>query len=743
MKLFRRYLYRHLHHLVPLPILAAAFIGWLAEPAMLAQFRLNVFDEYIRLRPRQYEPTPVRIIDIDDDSLQRFGQWPWPRTLLAQLVDRLNEMGAAVIASDLLFIDPDRTTPSRIIEHTKDIAPDDPLVARFKAMPDHDQVFADAIKRAHVVLGFALRNEEKGKLPRRKASYSNLGDDPRPWVPHFRGAAANLPELEAAATGNAVLDILPERDGIARRAPLITAIGDQLYPALAIDTLRVAQGAPGYIVKSTGASGISSFGEHAGLNAIRVGQIVVPTGEDGTVWMHFTPHQPERFVSAWKILDGTADPELVKDNIVLLGTTAEGLKEFRPTQLDPAEAGVEIHAQLIEQMLLGDIIKRPDWARGAEVIFMLYIGIGLLLLLPRVGARWTALLGLSAVTPAVCASWYAYYWYGLLIDPVFPSLVGVLVYLSSSAVLFFRTETERRQVRHAFSRYLAPAVVEHLAEHPERLTLGGELRELTIMFSDIRGFTTISEGLDARELTSFLNRYLTPMTDVIMSHDGTVDKYMADGIMAFWNAPLEDARHAEHACLAALAMRTELARLNDAWRAEATAAGRPFREVRAGIGLNTGECVVGNLGSDQRFDYSVLGDDANLASRLEGQTKTYHVDIILGERTALQVPQFAMLEIDVILVVGKTKPVRIFFLLGDESVRATSAFATLESAHDSMIHAYRRKDWETAHRELESCRSQAPEIVQYVYELYEQRIADLQATPPPPDWDGVYAALMK
>src|SRR5438309_2255545 len=640
MKLFRRYLYRHLHHLVPLPILAAAFIGWLAEPATLAQFRLNVFDEYIRLRPRQYEPTPVRIIDIDDDSLQRFGQWPWPRTLLAQLVDRLNEMGAAVIASDLLFIDPDRTTPSRIIEHTKDIAPDDPLVARFKAMPDHDQVFADAIKRAHVVLGFALRNEEKGKLPRRKASYSNLGDDPRPWVPHFRGAAANLPELEAAATGN-------------------------------------------------------------------------------------------------------ADPELVKDNIVLLGTTAEGLKEFRPTQLDPAEAGVEIHAQLIEQMLLGDIIKRPDWARGAEVIFMLYIGIGLLLLLPRVGARWTALLGLSAVTPAVCASWYAYYWYGLLIDPVFPSLVGVLVYLSSSAVLFFRTETERRQVRHAFSRYLAPAVVEHLAEHPERLTLGGELRELTIMFSDIRGFTTISEGLDARELTSFLNRYLTPMTDVIMSHDGTVDKYMADGIMAFWNAPLEDARHAEHACLAALAMRTELARLNDAWRAEAPAAGRPFREARPGIGLNSGECDVRNRGPDQRFDYSVPGDDANLASRLEGQTKTYHVDIILGERTALQVPQFAMLEIDLILVVGKTKPVRIFFLLGDESVRATSAFATLESAHDSMIHAYRRKDWETAHRELESCRSQAPEIVQYVYELYEQRNADLQATPPPPDWDGVYAALMK
>jgi adenylate cyclase len=743
MKAFRRYLYRHLHHILPLPILLVAFFAWLGEPGPLVQFRLNVFDEFLRLKPRQYEPTPVRIVDIDEDSLQRFGQWPWPRTLLAKLVDKLDEMGAAALAFDINFIDPDRTTPSRVIEHTTEIAPDDPLVARFKAMPDHDQVFADAIKRSHVVLGFALRNEERPRLPAPKASYSSLGDDPRPWVPHFRGAIGNLPELEAAATGDAVFDIFPERDGISRRVPLIFAIADRLYPALAIDALRVAQGAPGYLVKSTGASGVMSFGEHTGLNAIKVGNLVVPTGADGTVWLHFTPHQPERFVSASKILDGTADPDLVKDNIVVIGTTAEGLKEFRPTPLDPAESGAELHAQLIEQMLLGDILKRPDWARGAEIVFMLYIGIGLLLLLPRVGARWTALLGASAVTPAVCASWYAYYWYGLLIDPVFPSLVGLLVYLSSSAALFFRTETERRHVRHAFSRYLAPAVVEHLAEHPDRLKLGGELRELTIMFSDIRGFTTIAEGLDAQELTSFLNRYLTPMTDVIMSHDGTVDKYMADGIMAFWNAPLDDPRHAEHACLGALAMRSELARLNDSWRAEAIAAGRPFREVRAGIGLNTGECVVGNLGSDQRFDYSVLGDDANVASRLEGQTKTYHVDIILGERTAAQVPQFAMLELDLIQVVGKTRPVRIFFLFGDEGVRATSAFAALESAHDAMIRAYRRRDWTIALSELESCRAQAPEIVQYVYQLYERRIADLQASPPPADWDGVYAALMK
>jgi adenylate cyclase len=743
MRRFRRYVQRQLHYFVPLPILAAAIFLWAKEPAPLVEFRLHVFDEFLRLKPREYEPVPVRIVDIDDDSLERFGQWPWPRTLLAKLVTRLDDLGAAAIVFDILFLDPDRTTPSRLVAGMDEIPPDDPLIARFKEMPDHDQVFADAIKHGHVVLGFALRGHEKARLPQSKASFSNAGDDPEPWVPHFQGAASNLRVLEAPAAGDAMLDTLPESDGISRRMPLVAWVGGELYPALAIDALRVAQGAHGYVIKSTGASGVTAFGEHTGLNAIKVGKIVVPTDAEGAVWIHYTPHEASRFVSAANILNGDVDADLIKDNIVVVGTTAEGLKEFRPTPLDPAESGVEIHAQLIEQMLLGDNVSRPDWAHGAEAFFMLEIGVGLLLLLPRVGAGWTAFLGIVAVAPAIAGAWYAYSVYNWLLDPVFPTMVGVLVYLSSSAVLFFRTETERRHVRHAFSRYLAPAVVEHLAEHPERLSLGGEMRELTLMFSDIRSFTTIAEGLDPHGLTSFLNRYLTPMTDAILSHDGTVDKYMADGIMAFWNAPLDDPKHAEHACRAALAMRADLVHLNNAWRAEAEAEGRPFRDVRAGIGLNTGPCVVGNLGSDQRFDYSVLGDDANVASRLEGQTKTYHVDIIIGERTADQVRQFALLELDLIQVVGKTRPVRIYYLLGDESARGTGAFSVLEAAHDAMIAAYRRQDWSEALEQLESCRAQAPEELRDVYALYEQRVVDLRADPPPADWDGVFAALTK
>jgi adenylate cyclase len=743
MRQIRRFFSRQLHYLVPLPILMAAFLVWLSEPQALVQFRMAVFDEFLRLKPRQYEPVPVRIINIDDESIERFGQWPWPRTLLAKLVDRLNELGAAVIGFDILLLDPDRTTPSRVIQGVQEIAPDDPIVARFANLPDHDQVLADAIGRAHAVIGFAPRSGEVVRLPQAKASLATAGDDPLMWVPQFQGAATALPMLEAAAAGNGSLGTLLERDGIARRIPLLTAIGGKLYPALAFEMLRVAQNARTYVVKSTGASGVSAFGEHTGIVAIKTGNITVPTGHDGTVWLHSTPHIPERFVPAWKILDRSAEPGLIKDNAVLIGTTAEGLKEVRATPLDPAASGVEIEAQIVEQMLLGDNVERPDWARGAEVVFMVEIALMLLLLLPRVGARWTALVGIAGVAPAVLGSWYAYATYNWLLDPVFPSLVGVLVYLSSSAVLFLRTEAERRYVRHAFGRYLAPSIVAQLAEHPERLTLGGESRELTVMFSDIRGFTTIAEGLDPHGLTSFLNRYLTPMTDVIMSHNGTVDKYMADGIMAFWNAPVEDPAHTEHACRAALAMRSALVQLNDAWRAEAVAAGQPFREVRAGIGLNTGICIVGNLGSDQRFDYSVLGDDANVASRLEGQTKTYRVDIIIGERTADRVPHFALLELDLIQVVGKTKPVRIFFLLGDNLVAATGAFAALAAAHDAMIVAYRRRQWEEALAELETCRSQAPEALQYYYHLYEGRIAELCASPPPADWDGVYAALTK
>ena len=310
-------------------------------------------------------------------------------------------------------------------------------------------------------------------------------------------------------------------------------------------------------------------------------------------------------------------------------------------------------------------------------------------------------------------------------------------------IIYLRTETERRQVRRAFSRYLSPAVVEQLAAHPEKLTLGGEMKPMTMLFCDIRDFTTISEKFDAEKLTRFINRFLTPMTDIILEGKGTIDKYMGDCIMAFWNAPLDDPEHAKNACRSALAMRDKLGRLNEVWRADAKSEGRDFAPVRVGTGLNTGVCAVGNLGSDQRFDYSVVGDDVNLASRLEGQSKTYGVDIVIGENTRAEAEDFATLELDLITVKGKTQPTRVYALLGDETLKNDPDFQTLNERHQAMIEAYRGQVWQRARELVDECRALSDSRLVTLYDLYEERIEDYAENPPGADWDGVYVALRK
>jgi adenylate cyclase len=302
---------------------------------------------------------------------------------------------------------------------------------------------------------------------------------------------------------------------------------------------------------------------------------------------------------------------------------------------------------------------------------------------------------------------------------------------------------QRAFIQAAFSRYLSPQLVKQLIQAPQRLELGGEMRDMTIMFCDIRSFAAIAERFDARGLTRFINRFLTPMSDVILAQGGTIDKYMGDAIMAFWNAPLDDPAHAARACHAALAMRAQLVRLNEDWRREWQAQGESHPDIRIGIGLNTGACLVGNLGSDQRFDYSVLGDDVNLASRLEGQSSTYGVDIVVGEATMAHAPGLPFLELDLIRVKGKARPVRIYALLGDGRVAETAAFAALKADHDAMLAAYRERRWQEALDHVEVCRAQAPPLMLGCYALYEKRCADCAADPPPADWDAVFVALTK
>jgi adenylate cyclase len=736
---------RRLLHLIPWIVLALALVVRAQDPAPVVQLRNLVFDSFQRLEPRPFDAakSPVRVVDIDDASLEKLGQWPWPRTVVARLVDRLTEMGAAAIAFDVVFAEPDRTSPDRVLAQW----PDSPEIATLRdelgKLPSHDAILARSIGQAPVVTAFILVDKKSPRLPAQKGTFAMAGDDPKQFLPPHEGAVTTLPELEATAAGNGAINWVPDRDQVVRTVPLMFKLGDRLYPNLVIEALRVALQAKTYVVKSSGSSGETAFGEHTGVVSVKIGDLVVPTDATGSILVRYTPSYPQRYVPAWRILEPDFKPDEIEGRIIFIGTSAAGLKDLRATPFAADTPGVEVHAQLVEQIVTGAYLERPDFAAAVELAFVLVIGAGLILLLTRIGAVWAGALGAGAIALACGVSWLAFTRFGWMVDPVSPSIAALLVFLTGTVVVYLQSEYQRQQVRGAFSRYMSPALVERLAEHPEQLVLGGETRDMTIMFCDIRGFTSISEQFDAQGLTSLLNRFLTPMTEIILDRQGTIDKYMGDAIMAFWNAPLDDPDHAEHGCRTALAMIARLKELNVEWRAAAEAESRRYHPINIGVGLNTGACSVGNMGSDQRFDYSVIGDDVNLASRLEGQSKTYGVDIVIGENTRAKVDGLAAIELDRLRVKGKSRPVRIYGLLGDETLAAMPGFQALAAGHDAMLKAYRAQDWDGAERRAADCRARGQGRLDLLYDLYAERIADYRREPPPAGWDGVTVALTK
>jgi adenylate cyclase len=763
---------------IPFLVLTAmlALRAW--DPVLLQQLRWLAFDAYQRFEPRIYDPAvPVKIVDIDDESLARIGPWPWPRPHVADLLERLAGAGVAAIAFDMVFAEPDRSSPEQAFSLWPATLEVLALRNSVALLPSHDSILAEAIEQAPVVTGFVLTNTKGASsspsdhplsvakpLPERlvtpvladapagdelsappvprvpvpKATFASAGDDPALFVRTFTSAVANLLELEMVALGNGALNSTPDVDQVIRRVPLVLALQGQLYPSLIAEALRVAQRARTNVVKSSGASGIWSFGERTGVSAIRIGQLEMPTDPEGRLWVKFTKHEPARYVRAWTVLADDFDPETVAGQIVLVGTSAAGLHDIRATPLDPSIPGVEIHAQAIEQILAGDFLNRPDFADGMELAYMLALGLIVIIMLRAMGAVVSFAVGGLATLLVFAGSWLSFESYGWLFDPVQPSLMVLLVFATAEGVSYIQSEAERRQIRGAFKQYLAPELVDELARHPERLRLGGEQRTMTIMFCDVRGFTSISEQYktDPQGLTALVNRLLTPMTNVVLGCKGTIDKYIGDCIMAFWNAPLDDPDHAAHACRAALGMHAAICRLNVALAEEKTL------QVAIGIGINTGQCVVGNMGSEQRFDYSVLGDSVNLASRLEGQSKAYAVPIIISEETQRLAPDFASLELDLIAVKGKKEAVRIFALLGEPEVAASAPFGQLRARHRAMLEAYRGQRWDEARTLIAECRTLDHRLDE-LYDVYEARIHAMQQNPPGPNWDGVFVATSK
>jgi adenylate cyclase len=744
----RAALKRHIDHgsrwLLPLAVLAGMLAVRFSNWGWVEGLQHRAFDAFLNLKPRVYQPVPVRVIDIDEDSLTKIGQFPWPRTKVAELVARLTDLGVAAVALDVTFPEPDRTSPARIAASWPDEAGLKEIKARVSRLPDHDERLAAAFKASHVVAGFAPGNEARQWVPVPKTGFAYGGDGPLAYLHVYPGATDNLPVLDQAASGLGSFGFEAEHDGVVRRAPMLWNVGGKLLPSLSLEALRVAQGASSISVKSSGASGVGAYGAHTGISRLKVGQFQIPTDGSGRVWIYYTKEAPERTIPAWRVFDRKNPPAGLDGAICFIGTSAPGLNDLRATPLSAAAAGVEVHANLVEQVLTQTFLERPDWAPGAEFLFTAVLGLILVALLARLGAAWSAPIGFGMVAASVWLSWHAFTVWHWLLDPVFPCASLAAEYASFAMLGYIRSERDRRKITDTFGRYLSPKVVENLAKHPGAVELGGETREMTFHFCDIRGFTTISEKFDPHGLTAFINRFLTPMTELILEHDGTIDKYMGDCIMAFWNAPMNVPDHARKACLAALAMHAKLAELNAKWQADAKAEGISLPEIHIGTGLNTGPCVVGNMGSTLRVDYTVLGDDVNLASRLEGQSKAYGVNIVIGPVTREQAPDFAALELDLIKVKGKTRPVHIFTLLGDPKVAASAEFAALAKRHEEFLAAYRGMKWDDADRLMKEARGLGePWRLGKFYDMYAERLGAFQADPPAPGWDGVYTATSK
>jgi len=555
--------------LMGLGVLVALMAVYVINPYPVELVRLKTFDYYQKLRPREIPPPerqPVAIIDLDEASLAEIGQWPWSRNTIAKLVENLFEMGAAQVAFDVVFAEPDRMNPSGIADSLAGI--DDQTRAKLRSLPGNDDVLADVIKKSRrVVLGYAgywdERENKAGPPVKKSISIRKRkgAKDPKDLLPGFRSLVRNVPVLEKAAAGHGIFSLVPEPDGIVRRVPTLFEFEGNLYTALALEMMRVAFQRRTILV-DVDQAGVRSIGI-APRRVFPPNGLKLNTDKLGRVWPYFSKSDKGKYISAKEVLAGTVDPARIKGKMTIVGTSAVGLLDIRSTPVDPVIPGVEVHVQLIETAMQGAYLQRPGYFIGAELSLILFGGLLMIWLIPKIGAKWTMMLFLALAIGAAGTSWFLFVAEHLLFDAGFAILSILCLYTLLTYTGYAKEEAQRRQTRDAFSKYLSPAMVERVASDPSALKLGGELRELTLLFCDVRGFTTISEQFDAVGLTSLINKLLTPLTNAILSRQGTVDKYMGDCIMAFWNAPMDDKDHSFNGCQSALAMLAEMGPLND------------------------------------------------------------------------------------------------------------------------------------------------------------------------------------
>ncbi|MEO8651591.1 MAG: adenylate/guanylate cyclase domain-containing protein [Hyphomicrobiaceae bacterium] len=725
---------RVMYWLAILAALGAAAVVRGIDPQPLARIRLVAFDTLQQLQPRKVDPAyPVRIISIDEHSLAAIGAWPWRRDVLAGLVERLLAMGAKVVALDFVLANVEADVLSAIPPALRSTPEAQALRRTLEALPSGDQRLAEVISGKPVVLGVIGRQGTSEHSIVSRAGFALLGSDPARYAPSLPAVTVNTPKLQTAAPGLGALNWFPEYDQVVRKVPMLMRVGSDLAPSLVTEAIRLADGARTISVRSSTASGETPFVGETGITSVRIGKYLVPTDQAGQMWLSFSKHDAGRFRSAVDLIEGRVPREDIAGRIVLIGATAPGLFDLRATPLDTVIAGVEIHAQAIEQILAGSSLHRPDLSAGMEVVFTTLAGLLLAILVRRAGPLSGAVMGAALMIAVMGSAWSARAYFGSLLDPSFPAVVLTALYIFCTGFFYFHTTRDRNRVRTAFSHYMAPSIVEELARRPDKLRLGGENRTVTLYRSDLAGFSKMSEELEPRELVELMAEYLTAMTDIVMDHEGFIDKYIGDAIDGVFGAPLDDPEHALHGAKAAMAARLRLEEMNVAGLA--VLGGRTLRQR---IGLHTGVGIVGNIGSRRRFNYTVTGDSANLASRLEGANKFYGTSILASEATVnLAGPSVAWRELDTVRVVGRTGHVRIYEPIA-LAAELTEDQRTVIASYADGLACWRSRDFPGAISHFERYAETDPPA-----QFFLQRCRKFIEQPPAADWQHIHTLESK
>ena len=733
--MFQNYLKRHwVRVLVSLLILSTFLLhaSQVHEWELINRFDRIAYDLRLRLTMPQTSDDRIVIVAIDEKSLAQQGRWPWPRDTMARLLEQLvDHYGAALVAFDVVFAEPEETSALALIDELEaDPGVNNPLPrSRYEQLRrrfDHDAEFVKSLDGRNVVLGMFFTGESES------GGSQNAGAQPSPAFPRgsftgYRvpfpsgdGYAANFAALQEKAFATGHLMALPDIDGLVRRVPMLYEYDGDYYESLSMAVARNVLGVRGITPGFAG-------GE---LEWLELGRHTIPVDARASALIPFLGARGSfPYVSATDVIGGNAPAAVLEGRIALVGATAAGLLDLRATPVQADYPGVEVHANMIAGILDATIKSHPTHTRGAEFLLVLLSGLAMALLLPVLSPVWAGamtLLLLGSVVTVNLLAWQS----GNFVFPLAASVLTVLaLFLFNMWYAYFFETRRKRKLAGLFGEYIPPELVREMSQNPESFTLESQNRELTVLFSDVRDFTSISEGLDAGELTELMNAYLGAMTRVIYDHRGTVDKYIGDAIMAFWGAPIFDEDHARNGVYAALAMASQVRVLSEEFRQ------RGWPELHIGMGINTADVNVGNMGSRYRHAYTVLGDGVNLASRLEGLTKTYGVSIIVSRATRDAVATLEYRELDRVRVKGRDEPVSIYEPLGpqdelDKNVRDELKF------HREALKLYRARNWELAELQFVHLSKRSPK--RFLYKLYIERIGHFRSNPPPADWDGVY-----